>query len=74
MPNFALAARGVSIAVIVACAAPCLEARAAVPERRSGDMRTAPVREPAEGMMRARDAARAPCPPRWPYIVPACTA
>lgn len=63
MPAFVMAARILSIVLVVLCALPILSAKAvetariAAPQPRSGA---------ARGL--------ATCPPRWPYIVLTCVA
>ena len=74
MPKIVVAAGVVSIALIVFGASPCLAALADTRERRSEEVRPAPDRAPGLGLGTPQRAARASCPPRWPYIVLTCVA
>ena len=74
MPKIAIAARAASVLLIVSGAAPCLAATGGGSERRSEDARSAPGQETGGSPQRSQGAARASCPPRWPYIVLTCVA
>ncbi|GJE69877.1 hypothetical protein CHKEEEPN_1408 [Methylorubrum podarium] len=73
MPKSAVAARAVSIILIVSGATPSLAANRG-PDRRSGEVRSAPGHEAGRSLTRSQGMARTSCPPRWPYIVLTCVA